>query len=79
MAGRVTASSSCARTGRGLTAGSSGLVWDICIWLRAGREEERVLKYLETKFNINYIYINTQSVPRSKHTPSVIQTNQLML
>ena len=25
------------------------------------------------------VYIKTQSVPRSKHTPSVIQTSQLML
>ena len=25
------------------------------------------------------LYIKTQSVPRSKHTPSVIQTSQLML
>jgi hypothetical protein len=32
---------------------------------------------LADKINMNYIYINIQSVPRSKH--SVIQTSQLML
>jgi hypothetical protein len=43
-----------------LTAGGSGLVWDICIWLGAGGEERRgeerkVLKYLETRLYINCV------------------------
>lgn len=42
-------------TGDRLAARGSGLVWDICIWLRTGGEEERVLKYLKTKLNINYV------------------------
>jgi len=31
------------------------------------------------KINIRLLIVKDQSVPRSKHTPSVIQTSQLML
>ena len=36
-------------------------------------------KALKTKVDRKYVYLNTQSVPRSKHSVSVIQTGQLML
>jgi hypothetical protein len=32
-----------------------------------------------SRLNLAWITLNIQSVPRSKHTPSVIKTSQLML
>ena len=61
------------KTGYSATSSSAYLTWTELApnpGFRGDRPANDRLTKTETKINVNYIHINTQSVPRSKHSPS---------